>query len=147
MTKSRGRELSCAFDAILHFVEIKSIEKAWLLIFWWQSLAWLDNSSCGQSRRLCAEDCLMSIWFVKLLWDQAVCCCASPWMQSVGGQQERDEMVWCGPSVEPCQYVDQAPNLLQCQAPTCRPSAEPSQYQAPESTPRWMLDLAPMVPW
>ncbi len=28
MMKSRGRELSCAFDAILRFVEIKTIEKA-----------------------------------------------------------------------------------------------------------------------
>ena len=28
MTKSSGRELSCAFDAILQFVEIKSVEKA-----------------------------------------------------------------------------------------------------------------------
>ena len=45
-----------------------------------------------------------------------------------------------------CHHVDQAPNLLQCQVPTCRPSAEPSQYQAPESTPRWMLDWVPMVP-
>jgi len=27
-TKSWGRELSCAFDAILQFVEIKSVEKA-----------------------------------------------------------------------------------------------------------------------
>ncbi len=35
-----------------------------------------------------------------------------------------------------CQCVDQAPNLLQCQAPTWRPSAEPTQYQAPDRTPR-----------
>ncbi len=33
MTKSRGRELSCAFDAILQLVEIKSVEKALLLVF------------------------------------------------------------------------------------------------------------------
>jgi len=45
------------------------------------------------NHRLCAEDCLMSIWFVKPLWDQSICCCASPWMQSVGGQQERGEVV------------------------------------------------------
>jgi hypothetical protein len=44
---------------------------------------------CGQSQRLCAEDCSRSNWFVKVLWDQAVCCCASSWMQFVGGQQEQ----------------------------------------------------------
>ena len=41
---------------------------------------------CGQSQRLYAEDCLRSIWFAKVLWDQAVCCCALPGMQCVGGQ-------------------------------------------------------------
>ncbi len=45
-----------------------------------------------------------------------------------------------------CQCVDQAPNLLQCQVPTWRPSAEPTQYQAPHRTPR-VLDWMPMVPW
>ncbi len=58
--------------------------------------------------------------FVKVLWDQAVCCCASSWMQSVGGQQE-----WGGQS-----DVDQVLNLLKShapsRAPTCRPSAGPT---------------------
>jgi len=62
----------------------------------------------------------MSICFEEVLWDQAVCCCASFWMQSVGGQQE-----WGGWS-----DVDQVLNLQKSHVPsgvpTCRPSAEPT---------------------
>ena len=63
----------------------------------------------------------MSICLEEVLWDQAICCCASSWMQSVGGQQE-----WGGGWSD----VDQVLNLLKSHAPsgspTCGPSAEPT---------------------
>jgi hypothetical protein len=63
----------------------------------------------------------MSICLEEVRWDQAICCCASFWMQSVGGQQE-----W-GRGVSDCAQVL---NLLKShaprRAPTCRPSAEPT---------------------
>ena len=165
MTKSRGQELRCV-DAILQLVEIKSVEKTWLLVFrWqtglaWQTMLWAITKAlcwrlleevcimCGQSRRLCAEDCPMSIWFAKVFWDQAVCCCTSSWMQSFGGQQEwgGDLMLtkcwtyWRATRPLGRQHVNQAPNLLQCQVPPWRPSAEPTQCQAPDRTPRVLQD-------
>ncbi len=167
MTKSRGWELSCAFDAIFQFVEIKSIEKAWLLVFWWQSPPWLSNSSYGQSQRLCAEDFLRRYascvgnhegFVLKIAW----------WvfgLRRVFGTKPFDAVPFPGCSLlvvnkngggnlmlTKCwtnwramrlvgrQHVDQAPNLLQCKAPTWRPSAEPTQCQAPDRTPRVLQD-------
>jgi len=45
-------------------------------------LAWPNNASRWWNPNQVLMWC--SIWFVKVLWDQAVCCYASSWMQFVG---------------------------------------------------------------
>ena len=62
-------------------------------------LAWPNNAPRGRNPNQVLMWC--SICFVKVLWDQAICCCASSWMQSVGGQQ-----------------VDQALSLLKSHMPS-----------------------------
>jgi hypothetical protein len=65
-------------------------------------------------------DGTLTKWLVKVLWDQVVCCCASSWMQSVGGQQERGGMSDAEQALNPLK------SHMPSRAPTCRPSAEPT---------------------